>query len=174
MNSKDFIEELKVKYGLPSNYAAARKIGISDSRISSYMRGRREFDDEISVRIAKLLHHHPAYVMAHIQACRSPRNDIKVIWRQTAKTVFNAAKKGRAATLVGVGIIVALSVGLTESAAVLSSSDAFLPLLSIHYTHLLAGLCLALAAAAITYTAAGNSVRRITLAHGSCAHSIPL
>lgn len=125
MNSKDFIEQVKVKHGLPSNYAAARFLGMTDQRISAYARGRREFDDETAKKVAEALDLEPIYVMLQVQAERAPQHEIKVIWRQAAEAMLTAAKKGHATGLALLAIIGLSSFPGTDARADAVLSDQF-------------------------------------------------
>ena len=81
----ELIERLKTVYGLPSDYAAAKKLGITCQAISQYRNKGTTFDDSVAVEIAELLELDPFKVVASIHLERAERRrDEKLIsfWSQ--------------------------------------------------------------------------------------------
>ena len=130
MNSKDFIEMVKAKHGLPSNYAAARLLGMSDSRISAYVKGRREFDDKACIAVAKALELPETYVLASLQAERAKDSSVKVIWENLAETI----KKSHAFAVIVLLGVLAWPPIRRRRRRTLQNHLTIQP--SIHYTHI--------------------------------------
>lgn len=80
----DFLNELKVKHGLKSNYAVAKFLDQTDTAIARWAHGKGTFSDETAMKIAELLEYDPAYVMACMAAERSKDANVKKTWEWTA------------------------------------------------------------------------------------------
>jgi predicted transcriptional regulator len=86
--TNDLLNRLKAVYGLQSDYALAKKIGISRQAVSKYRTLTRTLDDCVAVEVAELLELNPFQVLASMQLERAERNkDEKMvsIWREYAK-----------------------------------------------------------------------------------------
>lgn len=102
MKTVDFLDEVKRRHGLTSDYQLAKKLGFSASRIAQYRISQRELDDEGCVRVAELLEIPPAYVMACIAAARAKDAAIKKHWEEAASYLKNGTA---AVLLVVVGLL---------------------------------------------------------------------
>lgn len=80
----DFLNDVKAKYGLTSNYALARKLNQTDTAIARWMHGKNTLGDESAVKVAELLEIEPAFVMACAAAERSKSAKVKKAWEWTA------------------------------------------------------------------------------------------
>ncbi len=96
MNSADFLDAVRRRHKLTSDYQVGKLTGINPSRISMYRVGRREFDDETCLLFAKALDVGPMYVIANIQAERANKPDLRRVWKAIAKMT----KKAKAAALL--------------------------------------------------------------------------
>lgn len=81
----DFLNELKAKHGLKSNYAVAKFLDQTDTAIARWAHGKNTFSDETALKIAELLEYDPAYVMACMAAERSKDAKVKKAWEWTAQ-----------------------------------------------------------------------------------------
>lgn len=108
--TNEFLDQVKVRYGLKSDYALAGKLGITRSMVSGYRRGKSAFGDEMAVRVADLLELSPGYVLACIEAERSQIPAIRKAWEDLADLV----KRHGAAAAVMLAVAPALAL---ESAA---------------------------------------------------------
>ncbi len=137
MNSKQFLGQVMKEHDLHSQYALAKKLGMSQSRVSMYMRGRREFDEETCLQVSKLLNEGPMYVefmVASVQAERAKTPAARKVWVALAGMV----KKQRAAALRVLPLLLITSLlnplaGNPLSAQELARDGAVYQ--SIHYTH---------------------------------------
>ena len=91
MNSAKFLDAIKKKHGIQTDYRLGRILEISHSRISNYRTGRREFDEDTCVLVAIELDEPVEYVMAEIQAVRATRTKHEAAWRRLARL----ARKGK-------------------------------------------------------------------------------
>jgi plasmid maintenance system antidote protein VapI len=74
----DFLDALQMKMGVPSDYALARELGVTTTRISNWRTGRNTFDEGMAIQVAALLGMDPAYVLACAAAERTKRRDVKL------------------------------------------------------------------------------------------------
>lgn len=96
MNTVEFLDAVKARHKLATDYKLAKFLGWTPQRLSGYRIGRREFDDDSCVQIAAALEVPPAYVMACIAAARAKRADIKKHWLAAARLL----KTGTGAAIV--------------------------------------------------------------------------
>ncbi len=93
MNSAEFIDALKEKYGIKTDLRLGQILKISHTRIAMYRTGKREFDEDTCALVAIELDEPMEYVMAEIQAVRAARSNHTAAWRRLARV----AKKGKSA-----------------------------------------------------------------------------
>lgn len=115
MRTVDFLDAVKKRHALHSDYAVSKHFGWRISRVYEYRGGHRELDDEGCVQVAESLGLPPPYVMACIAAARAKDATIRKYWLTAAKML----KTGTAAA------ILATAVSLSQSATPPSSVDAF-------------------------------------------------
>jgi transcriptional regulator with XRE-family HTH domain len=77
MKTLDFIERLKAAYNLPSDYAAAKKLGISKQQVSKIRNNGSTLDDKSAFELAHLLDLDPAYVVACMNLERAEKRQDK-------------------------------------------------------------------------------------------------
>lgn len=80
----DFLNDVKAKYGITSNYALAKLMGQTDTAVARWMHGKNTLSDETAVKVAELLEIEPAFIMACIAAERSKNPQVKKAWTWTA------------------------------------------------------------------------------------------
>ncbi len=91
MKSADFLDAIKKKYGIKTDYRLGRILKISPSRISRYRTGQREFDEATCELVAIELGESTEFLFTEIQAVRERRTNHDAAWRRLAKL----AKKAR-------------------------------------------------------------------------------
>lgn len=67
----DYLDALRAHFGVTSDYALAKKLGVSTGCIGNYRNGRSTFSDEMAFRIADVLGMHRGAVWLDIQAERA-------------------------------------------------------------------------------------------------------
>lgn len=77
----EFLDAVKEKHGIPSDYALAKALKVSKQTISGYRYGKSFFDDAHALMVAELLDLEPAYVMACAHAERAKKDDEKRAWQ---------------------------------------------------------------------------------------------
>ena len=93
MNSAKFLDAMKMKYGIKTDYRLGQILKISQSRISMYRTGKREFDEDTCVIVALELDEPIEVVKAEIQAVRAARSNQTAAWRRLSRF----ATKGKSA-----------------------------------------------------------------------------
>lgn len=121
----DFLNQIREKYGLKSNYALARKLGQTDTSIARWAHGKGSFSDETCLQVADLLDLDPAFVVACIHAERAKNEAEKKLWERIA------ARMSIAAALVGIMSLPFVSLGDGNTQAAVSTSFDN----TIHYAH---------------------------------------
>ena len=86
----EFLDALKIKLGVSSDYALAAKLGITRAAVSGYRTGRDCFGDEMAVTVGELLGINPAFVMACAHAERAKAGKVKNYWIAAAERMAAA------------------------------------------------------------------------------------
>ncbi|CAD9228386.1 Helix-turn-helix protein [Burkholderia cenocepacia] len=76
----EWLDALKAHLDLPSDYAAAKLLGVTRSAVSHYRTGRTTFDDSTAIRVAELLGVDPAEVFASMQYERAKSDEARAVW----------------------------------------------------------------------------------------------
>jgi transcriptional regulator with XRE-family HTH domain len=93
MKTTQLLEALKRRHNLPSDYALAKFLGVSQPTTSRWANGRTLLDDQHAIRIAKLLDLPAGYVLACIfeeRAERHQRTDVRQAWRDVRRALAPA------------------------------------------------------------------------------------
>ena len=93
MKSAEFLDAIKEKYGIKTDYRLGRILKISPSRISMYRISKREFDEDTCDVVAIDLDETIEVLLAEIQAVRGTRTKHEAAWRRLGRV----ARKGKAA-----------------------------------------------------------------------------
>lgn len=76
----DYLDAVKARYALPSDYALAKALHIPQTTVSGYRSGRRVFDDDTALTVATALELNPMEVIAAANAERSKTPEQKARW----------------------------------------------------------------------------------------------
>lgn len=85
----NYLDLIKTKYDIKSDYALARFLGISKQRITTYRQGRSSFNTEFSIIVAKFLAVDPLEIIAAMNAVREKNSLSKSFWRETHYKMAN-------------------------------------------------------------------------------------
>ncbi len=96
MKTAEYLDQVKEKLNLSSDYQLAREIGVSTGGIANYRKGRNTFDQFVCFQVADILEINPAEIIANIQAERETDKFKREYWLEKAQQF------GRAALLAGV------------------------------------------------------------------------
>lgn len=76
----DYLDSVKLKLGLPSDYALAKYWAVSKQHISEYRNGKRTLGDERALEVARILGINPVEVFIAIQCQRAKSDQVKQVW----------------------------------------------------------------------------------------------
>ncbi len=96
MNTSMYLDALKARLNLPSDYAAAKRLGVSQQRISNYRSGRQQMDDDLIPKVAELLEVDPAIVAFDIYAARATSGFARELFGRLAEIARDANSTGPA------------------------------------------------------------------------------
>jgi hypothetical protein len=76
----DYLDAVKKKLDIESDYALAKRLGFSLSSVSSYRTGRRFLDDDAALTVALTLDIHPFEVIAAANVERAKTPEQRARW----------------------------------------------------------------------------------------------
>lgn len=76
----EYIDAVKIKLDLPSDYAVAKALCVTRAAVSSYRNGRTYLDDLTAVRVAEILEINPMEVIAAANSERAKSEDARRVW----------------------------------------------------------------------------------------------
>ena len=91
MNSAEFLDAIKEKYGIKTDHRLSQILKISPFQISMYRTSKREFDEDTCELVAIEPDETIGLLLAEIQAVRATRTKHEAAWRRLARL----AKKPR-------------------------------------------------------------------------------
>lgn len=80
MKARDYLDAIKARHQLPSDYAAAKALGVTRTSVSRYRNGSDTFADTVAIRVAELLDMDPAEVLIDCQMERAPDPATRAAW----------------------------------------------------------------------------------------------
>lgn len=80
MNTLQYLDAVKARRGITSDYALAKVLGVSQPTVIGYRSGRRIFDDEVALTIAQELGLNPLAVIAAANAERAKTPEMRARW----------------------------------------------------------------------------------------------
>lgn len=80
----EFLDAVKARHQLTSDYQLARFLGVRQQTISSYRRGNSRLDEGMAIKVADALELDHAHVLATIAAERAKTDPIKKAWQRAA------------------------------------------------------------------------------------------
>jgi len=81
----DFLDALKARHQLTSDYQLAKLLNVSSSRVANYRMDRSKLDDAIALKVAELLDLEAGYVLACVHAERAKEPRERKAWAELAK-----------------------------------------------------------------------------------------
>lgn len=106
----EYLDAVKAKHGIRSDYALAIKLEIGTSGITNYRKKHCHFNDIMAIRVAKLLEIDPAEVLAAVNAERTKCPDAKKIWERVARSFSG----GIAAVILSIYLIFSPSPSMAQ------------------------------------------------------------
>ena len=106
----EYLDAVKAKLDLPSDYAAAKHLRVTRAAVSRYRGGDGTFDDTTAVRVAEILGVDPMELIAAMNAERARDDETRALWERLWGKV------------TGVTVASALVVGLSVAPSVANSA----------------------------------------------------
>jgi hypothetical protein len=85
MNTLEYLEAVKTRLGIESDYAVAKVLQMRQSTISGYRARGGQMDDDIAAKVAEILGIHPGLVMLDMHRARAKTPAEKSIWQDIYK-----------------------------------------------------------------------------------------
>ena len=104
MKAHEWIDRLKVTKGLPSDYAAAKAIGLTRAAVSRYRSRISTLDEETSSHLALELGIDPMIVLADQATERAKDEAVQSAWRKVLAQLLSKEKAPHMAGMAGLGL----------------------------------------------------------------------
>lgn len=108
--TNEFLDAVKAAHNIQSDYKLGVVLGLSDSAVNNYRKGRSRLDDGVAMKVAEMLQLDPGYVVACIHAERAPDERLKRMWETLAA---RAVKKKRGGSTAAAVLALLMGVGVT-------------------------------------------------------------
>ena len=104
-----YLDAIKKRLDLPSDYAAAKLLGVTRQAVSKYRNGISVFDESTAMRAAELLGLEPLEVIAACKAQSAPDERARRVWESIwgKATGVTAQKAAAAFAACAIGLAVA-------------------------------------------------------------------
>jgi transcriptional regulator with XRE-family HTH domain len=80
MNTLEYLQAVKKKLGIESDYALAKRLGITRSAVSNLQLGKSIFSDDVALAVAQILDVPPIEVIAQANAERATTPEMRDRW----------------------------------------------------------------------------------------------
>lgn len=118
----EYLDAIKARHHLPSDYAVAKMLGITRAAVSRYRNNEGTFDDPVSIRAAELLDLDPEEVILSGYVARAKDDRVRAALARLARRAGYAGS-------VAYASIAALSPDVAHAAfCIMSTSDRRRPL----------------------------------------------
>ncbi len=125
--TNDFLNAVKANTGAVSDYVLAQKLGLTRAAISKYRNNKSILDDEVCLKVARILDIDAGIVLTAIHAERAKTTEEKTAWTALFESLGGMA----AALVVGVMLSVPTDASASAGATPKTSHNSNL---NIHYT----------------------------------------
>ncbi|MBF3470658.1 DUF3693 domain-containing protein [Burkholderia pseudomallei] len=96
----EYLDAIKVRLDLPSDYAVAKALGLTRAAVSKQRLGHSVFDDTTALRVAEILGVDPMEVISAANAERARDEETRRLWERAWGKVTGAT----AAVVIAAGI----------------------------------------------------------------------
>lgn len=87
----EFLDAVKQKHGLTSDYQLSKHLCRTASSIGNYRHGKSLMDEEMACKVATELGLDSGYVLACIASERAKNPEVKAAWKHTADVLYGLA-----------------------------------------------------------------------------------
>lgn len=92
MKSAEYIDAIKQRLNLRSDYAVAKRLGVHPNRISNYRCGRSDFANDLMPKVAEMLDISPVVIFAEIGEARAIDEFERQCFRELAELARSSKK----------------------------------------------------------------------------------
>lgn len=85
MNTIDYLEAVKKRLQITSDYRLSKDLKIPQTTVSNWRNGKRQLDDENAIKFAQILEMPPGVILADMHAERATDTITKNTWSKIAK-----------------------------------------------------------------------------------------
>lgn len=89
----EYLDEVKARLKLPSDYALAKHWGVSKQDISSYRAGNRTLGEDRAIEVAAILGINPAEVLIATHAERAKSDQAREAWENMFQRLTDSFKE---------------------------------------------------------------------------------
>lgn len=97
----ELLDAVKARHNVPSDYALAKKLEVTQQEVSKYRTGKATLGDSTAIRLAQLLEIDPGIVLLTVHAERAKKDDEKAAWTAIIEKLGGLA----ASALIGLAAI---------------------------------------------------------------------
>ena len=80
MKTSEYLDLVRQRAGVPSDYALQKPLGLSKQQLSRYRNDLDVFSDEIAIRVAQACHLEPERVLLDMHLERSKSPEVRAVW----------------------------------------------------------------------------------------------
>ena len=92
MNTIDYLDLVRRKLNLPSDYALQKPLAVSKSQLSKYRTGKEEMSDVMAMRVAELCDLPVAKVLLDMHMERSKTPELRAAWADIMEKISESFK----------------------------------------------------------------------------------
>ena len=85
MDTNELLDRLKKEKEIPSEYALAKFLGVSQTAVQKYRAGGAEMRDQVALKVAEALDMDPGEVLAGLYAKRTKDPEVRKVWERLSK-----------------------------------------------------------------------------------------
>jgi predicted transcriptional regulator len=87
MKSKEYLDKAKVKLGIQSDYALAKALRVSQPAVINYRKGRSVMEDDVALKLARILELNPMEVIATANLERAKSDEMRAVWSEILEKI---------------------------------------------------------------------------------------
>lgn len=100
-NTNQYLDAVKARHCLASDYAIAKKLGITHQSVSNYRSGKSKMDETTAFKVAEALEIDPATVIIAAQIEREKKPELRAVWMDIFKKLGGLTT----ASLLALGLV---------------------------------------------------------------------
>jgi len=123
--TQDFLDAVKSKVGIESDYKLAQTLDVSRAAISKYRNNGDSLSDETALKVASVLEIEPIMVIAAIHAEKAKTEETKKVWSALLQRLSGVAATFLIATGINVATPSPANAGAVSGANSISLDDVY-------------------------------------------------